>query len=79
MKALRSTFSEIKRYPSALAGLVIIILLVIAAMVILIALPYNEAVRLWRGGEGVWYKNPKTAPPAWTNFFTAADRPATLT
>jgi len=78
MNALRSTFSEIKRYPSALAGLVIIILLVIAAVVILIALPYNEAVRLWRGGEGVWYKNPKTAPPAWTNFFTAADRPVTL-
>lgn len=78
MKAFRNTFSEIKRYPSALVGLIIILLLIISAIVILITLPYNEAVRLWRGGEGVWYQNPKTAPPAWTNFFTKSDLPASL-
>ncbi len=78
MKALRNTFKEIKRYPSALTGLIIIILLIIASVVILITIPYNEAIRLWRGGEGVWYQNPKTAPPAWTNWFTENDRPVSL-
>ena len=75
MKAFRNSLQEIKRYPSAVFGLVIIILLFIAGAIILIALPYNEAVRLWRGGEGVWYQNPKTVPPAWTNWFTRDDKP----
>jgi peptide/nickel transport system permease protein len=78
MKALKNTFSEIKRYPSALTGLIIIIILIITSIVVLIAIPYTEAIRLWRGGEGVWYQNPKTAPPAWTNWFTEADRPESL-
>ena len=78
MKAFKNIFSEIKRYPSALAGLIIIVLLIITAVVVLIALPYNEAIRLWRGGEGVWYQNPKTAPPAWTNYLTSSDKPASL-
>ncbi len=78
MKALKNTFSEIRQYPSALAGLIIIIILIISAVVVLIAIPYNEAIRLWRGGEDVWYQNPKTAPPAWTNAFSAVDRPPSM-
>jgi peptide/nickel transport system permease protein len=78
MKAFKNTFSEIKRYPSALTGLTIIIFLVISSIVVLITIPYTEAVRLWRGGEGVWYQNPKTAPPAWTNLFSANDKPASI-
>jgi peptide/nickel transport system permease protein len=26
---------------------------------------------LWRGGEEVWYQNPKFAPPAWINLFSS--------
>ena len=75
MKALKNTFSEIKRYPSAIIGLIIIIILVITAVIVVITIPYNEAIRLWRGGEGIWYQNPKTAPPVWTNWFTREDLP----
>ena len=25
---------------------------------------------MWRGGEDVWYQNPKFAPPAWINLFS---------
>jgi len=78
MKALRSTFQEIKNYPSALIGLIIIFLLILSAILVMIFIPYNEAIRLWRGGEGVWYKNPKTAPPAWTNWLTKYDLPASF-
>jgi len=78
MKALRNTFQEIKRYPSAVAGLIIIIILIISAVVIVFAIPYNEAIRLWRGGEGIWYLNPKTAPPVWTNWFTRDDKAPSL-
>ncbi len=33
--------------------------------------PLPEAIRLWRGGEEVWYQNPKFAPPAWINLFSS--------
>ena len=78
MKAIKNTFAEIRRYPSAVVGLIIIILLIISAFAVMIFLPYDEAVRLWRGGEGVWYQNPKTAPPVWTNWFTADDLPPSM-
>jgi len=76
MKAFKNSFQEIKRYPSAMFGLAIVILLIITSIVVIIAIPYNEAIRLWRGGEGIWYQNPKTAPPAWTNWFTKEDKPS---
>jgi peptide/nickel transport system permease protein len=44
----------------------------------LVTIPYSEAVRLWRGGEEVWYKLPKNAAPAWTNFFRANKLPETV-
>jgi peptide/nickel transport system permease protein len=52
-------------------GLLVIFLLVFTAVYALLKIPYNEAIRLWRGGEEVWYQNPKFAPPAWINLFSS--------
>ena len=79
MKRLRSTLKELTAYPSAVIGLVIIIALVGISVYTLIAMPYNEAIRLWRGGEQVWYNYPKTAGPSWTNIFRKQDLPETIT
>ncbi|MBN2548738.1 MAG: ABC transporter permease [Anaerolineales bacterium] len=70
MNALKKTFQDIMFYPSAVAGLIVILLLFAVAAFAVIKIPYGEAVRLWRGGEEVWYQNPKFAPPAWFNYFT---------
>lgn len=78
MAAIRHSFRELLRYPSALVGLAIIVLLVITAVYAMIKIPYNEAIRLWRGGEDVWYKNPKYAPPAWLNFFRTQKLPVSF-
>ena len=78
MKRLRSTLKELTAYPSAVVGLVIIIALVGISIFTLIAMPYDEAVRLWRGGEEVWYNYPKTAGPAWTDIFRRQSLPATI-
>ena len=75
MKALRSTFKEIRHYPSAVVGLIVIIILIISAIIVMIKIPYSEAIRLWRGGEDVWYQNPKAVPPAWTNWFSKEKKP----
>ena len=78
MNTLRNSFREILRYPSAIVGLVIVFLLVVTAVYTMIKIPYNEAIRLWRGGEEVWYQNPKFAPPAWINFFLSKKLPVSF-
>ena len=70
MKTLQKSFRDIAQYPSAVFGLIVIFLLFVLAAYALVTIPYQEAIRLWRGGEEVWYQNPKNAPPAWFNFFT---------
>jgi len=78
MKAIRNIFSEIRRYPSAVVGLVIIILLILFAIYTMATIPYHEAVRLWRGGEGIWDTTPRNARPVWVNWFSKEKLPETI-
>jgi len=78
MNALKNTFRELLRYPSAIFGLVIIVFLLGVAVYALVSIPYSEAIRLWRGGEDVWYQNPKYAAPSWMNFFTKKKEPVSF-
>jgi peptide/nickel transport system permease protein len=78
MKRIKKFASDLIQYPSAVVGLIIITILIIAAIFTLITIPYQEAIRLWRGGEDVWYNLPKNVPPAWTNFFRREKLPNTI-
>lgn len=78
MTALKNSFRELLRYPSAVVGLTVVFLLIGVAIYALVAIPYSEAVRLWRGGEDVWYQNPKYAPPAWFNYFSKTKEPGSF-
>jgi peptide/nickel transport system permease protein len=60
------------------AGLAIILVLVLISIYTVIAIPYSEAVRLWRGGVDVWQDSPKNAKPSWFNLFTKHDSPETI-
>jgi len=71
MKSLKNSFQNILYYPSAIVGIFVVFLLVFTAIYAMVKIPYNEAIRLWRGGEEVWYQNPKFAPPAWINFLSS--------
>lgn len=75
METLKNSVGELRRYPSATLGVVIIMLLVLTAVYAIVAIPYNEAIRLWRGGEDVWYQNPRYAAPAWMNIFSSKKLP----
>src|SRR5512143_927613 len=75
MGGIRRSLREILRYPSALIGLFIIGLLFLTAVYAVIKIPYRQAIELWRGGESVWYQNPKFAPPAWFNLFSEKKLP----
>lgn len=58
-----------KQYPSAIVGLIIIIIISSMAIYTTIAIPYDEAVIAWRGDEVDTYRNPEKVPPVWTNMF----------
>ena len=71
MNALKNSLRNILHYPSAVMGILIVLLLVFTAIYAMVKIPYREAIHLWRGGEEVWYQNPKFAPPAWINLFAS--------
>ena len=71
MNTWRSSFQKLFYYPSAVLGTFVVFLLVFLAIYAMVKIPYREAIRLWRGGEEVWYQNPKFAPPAWINLFSS--------
>ena len=78
MGAVVSGLRQLRQYPSAIAGLIIIGLVLLVAFITPIIIPYNEAIRLWRGGGGVWATSPRNAAPIWTNWFSRSDLPATI-
>jgi peptide/nickel transport system permease protein len=71
MNTLKNSLQNLFYYPSAVLGILVVFLLVFTAIYAMVKIPYREAIRLWRGGEDVWYQNPKFAPPAWINFFSS--------
>lgn len=69
---------ELRQYPSAIFGLIIIFLLIVLAVYTVVTIPYNEAIRLWRGGEDVWYNSPRNAEPKWVNWFSDTKKSETI-
>jgi len=78
VSALRDAFKEFTQYPSAIMGLVIITALIVLSIYTVIAIPYSEGMRLWRGGEDIWIENPRNARPSWVNFFLKERLPQTI-
>ena len=79
MNRLTQNLREISHYPSAIGGTLIILFLIGLSIYTIITIPYNEAIRLWRGGQDIWYHNPPTAQPKWVNFFRRDKLPETFT
>ena len=67
---------QIRRYPSAVAGLAIIVFLIGLSVYTVIAIPYSRALDLWRGGDS-WQMHPVNAQPAWLGRLTGANQPRT--
>jgi len=78
MRAIREGFQQLRRYPSAVIGMIIIAMLVILSIYTVIAIPYSEAIRLWRGGEEIWQEHPRNASPKWVGFFLGKNPPETI-
>ena len=71
MNALLAGLRQLRHYPSAIIGLTIVLGLLVLSLVTVLTIPYREAIRLWRGGAGVWDENPELARPAWFQLFSS--------
>ncbi len=78
MKSFQRSIRELFKYPSAVIGLLIVLFLAGLSVYALVSIPYDEAVRQWRGGEAAVYQLPKNVPPAWTNYFRSEKLPDTI-
>jgi peptide/nickel transport system permease protein len=76
---MKAFIRNLREYPSAIISLVMILILAGVSIYAMIAIPYKEATRLWRGGEEIWYANPRQAAPAWFNLFTRKKQPVSFT
>lgn len=68
---------DLRRYPSAVIGFVVIFALVLLSVYAVVRIPYAEAIKLWRAGEMIWLENPRNAAPKWINWF-GANQPETI-
>ncbi len=69
---------EIRRYPTAIAGVAVILALIVLSIYTMVLIPYDDAVRYWRGEPRDLYANPLNAHPVWENLFRKGKQPATL-
>jgi peptide/nickel transport system permease protein len=69
---------QLRRYPTALAGLSIIFILLGSIVYTVRTIPLAEAIQLWRGDETRVQENPRYARPLWFNFFSQKKLPATI-
>ncbi len=67
-----------RRYPSAVAGLAVILFLVGMALYTVVTIPYGQVLQDWRAGEH-WRMHPANARPVWTDRLFGGNAPPTLT
>jgi len=78
MRRLKNAYTTLKRYPTAVGGVVIIAVLIGLSIYAVVTVPYGRAIFLWRGSEDVWAENPKYAAPVWFNLFRSNKLPETI-
>lgn len=78
MAARWTKLKQLRRYPLLTVGLALLAALVVISIYAVIAMPYREAITLWRGGPGVWDDNPRNARPVYTDWFTKYRLPRTI-
>lgn len=77
MSRLRANLRQMRHYPSAVFGMVLIGLFIFLAVYAMVTMPLSEAIQLWRAGEGTWRDAPRNAAPVWLNAFPGINLPVT--
>ncbi|WP_288007886.1 ABC transporter permease [Thermofilum sp.] len=75
---LKATLKELLTYKSGILGIVILVFLIGLSIYTIVTIPYDQAIRLWRGSEGMWINNPRNALPEWWELFVGKKLPRTI-
>jgi peptide/nickel transport system permease protein len=75
---IRENLRALTSYKSAVIGLAVIMALVAISVYTVFAIPYEEAVRLWRAGEQHWLDAPRNAFPSWYSSILQKRLPETI-
>ncbi len=78
MRGLGAALRELARYPSVVAGVGIIVVMIGVSIYAVVAVPYSTAVERWRMKTEEPYKVPAYALPTWINLFRKNDLPSTI-
>jgi peptide/nickel transport system permease protein len=71
-------WKEVSHYPSAAAGMFVILILLGVSIYTVIAIPYEKAVARWNYSPQTWQHNPAVGFPAWINIFRRSDLPTSI-
>jgi peptide/nickel transport system permease protein len=74
----KGTSSQVMKKPSAITGVVILIILLMLMGYALIFIPKSTAVSLWSPVNPEVFLNPRLVPPVWTNLFRKSPLPITI-
>jgi peptide/nickel transport system permease protein len=69
LAVLRDALGEVRKFPSAVIGSLLILVMIVSSLIVVIAIPQEEAIRLWRREREETYSMPELARPVWTNWF----------
>lgn len=72
---LKGVVKELLSYKAGIVGIGLLALLLAISVYAIIAIPYEEAIRMWRGQEAMWIDNPRTAAPEWIEVFVGKRLP----
>jgi len=75
---MKKALVAFKQYPSAILGMILVLFLIGISIYTVIAIPYEQAIQEWRGGEDVRANVPKTARPVYINWITSQNLPETF-
>jgi len=75
---IKATLRELLTYKSAIVGITILVFLVALSVYAVVTIPYDEAIKLWRGSENIWINNPRNALPEWWEWFAGKKLPRTI-
>lgn len=75
---IKATLKELLTYKSGVLGVAILVFLIGLSIYAMVTLPYDQAIKLWRGAEGIWLNNPRNALPEWWEIFVGKKLPRTI-
>lgn len=76
--SIKGIAKEILSYKSGVIGIAILLFLIFLSIYTVITIPYDQAIRMWRGEDRMWIENPRNAVPIWYKYIFGKNIPENI-